>query len=206
MSPESSHHRWQWRRRLLRTTLLGITMMIVVLGVLLQQISSRTGAPATLSALQSGGTSTARVPQVGDPAPNFTLKTLDGREVALADFKGQPVLINFWASWCPPCRAEMPDLVRAYESNKTQDFTILGIDLTFQDSLPDVQAFVKEFNMTFPVLLDETGDVAQNRYGIRGIPYSVFVDRNGRISAVRIGAMSPATINRFVADIVQRRP
>lgn len=141
-------------------------------------------------------------PIAGQPAPDFKLKTLDGGEVSLSQFRGQPVLINFWASWCPPCRLEMPDLVRAYEAHKAEGFVILGIDLTFQDSIPDVRAFVEEFQMTFPVLLDETGVVTTEVYRLRGLPMSIFVDRTGIVSRVHIGAMTAGQIDEFVGEIL----
>ena len=145
----------------------------------------------------------APLPVGGVLAQDFTLKTLDGDEVSLSQFRGRPVLINFWASWCPPCRLEMPDLVRAYEAHKTEEFVILGINLTFQDSLPDVQAFVEEFNMTFPVLLDETGEVTLNLYQLRGLPMSIFVDRDGLIARMHTGAMTGEQIDEFVGGILE---
>jgi len=118
-------------------------------------------------------------------------------------FRGQPVLINFWASWCPPCRLEMPDLVRVYEAHKAEGFVILGINLTFQDALPDIQAFVQEFGMTFPVLLDEKGEVTQRLYRLQGLPLSVFVNRDGDIARIQIGAMTGAQIDEFVREILK---
>ncbi|MEW5987320.1 MAG: TlpA disulfide reductase family protein [Chloroflexota bacterium] len=115
----------------------------------------------------------------------------------------RPVLINFWASWCPPCRLEMPDLVRAYEAHKAEGFVILAIDLTFQDSLSDVEAFVKEFNMTFPVLLDGTGEVTSSVYRLPGLPMSIFVDREGFIRRMHIGAMTGEQIDQFVGEILK---
>jgi len=171
------------------------------------------GNPAVATSVNSGtplfttlpapvSVNSAPAPVAGAPAPDFALKTLDGSEVSLSQFRGQPVLINFWASWCPPCRLEMPDLVRAYEAHKAEGFVVLGVNLTFQDSLPDVQAFVDEFQMTFPVLLDEQGDVTENLYRLRGLPLSVFVNPDGIIARVQIGAMTGEQIDQFVAEIL----
>jgi len=167
--------------------------------------SANSGLPlfTTLPAPAGAGVNSALAPVAGAPAPDFTLKTLDGGEVSLAQFRGQPVLINFWASWCPPCRLEMPDLVRVYEAHKAEGFVILGINLTFQDSLPDIQAFVQEFGMTFPVLLDEKGEVTQRLYRLQGLPLSVFVNRDGDIARIQIGAMTGAQIDEFVREILK---
>ncbi len=146
--------------------------------------------------------SSAPAPVAGAPAPDFSLKSLDGQQVSLTLFKAQPVLINFWASWCPPCRLEMPDLVKAYTAHQAQGFVLLGLNATSLDSLPDVKAFVKEFGMTFPVLLDEDGSVAA-LYRLRGLPLSVFVNRQGIISRLNIGAMSADQIEKYVGDILK---
>lgn len=140
---------------------------------------------------------------VGQPPPEFTLMSLDGGEVSLADYQGQAVLINFWASWCPPCRLEMPDLLDAYEAHKDEGFVILAIDLTFQDSVPDVEAFVEEFGLTFPVLLDQDGLVTNDLYRLLGLPMSVFVSREGVVKRIHIGAMSGEQIDEFVTEIVE---
>ena len=168
---------------------------------LAQTAPASTPLVATLQAPANVGSAPLSV--AGVLAPDFTLKTLDGGEVSLSEFRGQPVLINFWASWCGPCRLEMPDLVRAYEAHKDGGFVILGVNLTFQDSIPEVQAFVQEFDMTFPVLLDETGDVALNLYQLRGLPMSIFVDRDGMITRMHIGAMTGRQIDEFVAELLK---
>ena len=146
--------------------------------------------------------SSAPAPVQGAPAPDFTLKSLDGQQVSLSQYKGYPVLINFWASWCPPCRLEMPDLVNAYTAHKADGFVLLGLNATALDSVPDVQAFVKEFGMTFPVLLDEDGSV-EGLYRLRGLPLSVFVDRQGINSRLNIGAMTADQIEHYIENILK---
>jgi peroxiredoxin len=146
--------------------------------------------------------SSAPAPVAGAPAPDFTLKSLDGQQVTLSQLKGHPVLINFWASWCPPCRLEMPDLVKAYAVHKAEGFVLLGLNATALDNLPDVKAFVKEFGITFPVLLDVDGSV-EALYRLRGLPLSVFVDRQGIISQLNIGAMSADQIEQYIGEILK---
>ena len=140
---------------------------------------------------------------VGKLAPDFTLSTLDGTEVSLSQFRGQPVLINFWASWCFSCREEMPEMVRMYKSHKAEGLMILGVNLTFQDALPDVQAFVSEFNITFPILLDEDGTVTEKLYQIPGIPTTIFVKRDGTIERIQAGLITGLQFDQFVAEILE---
>lgn len=124
---------------------------------------------------------------VGQIAPDFQLKTLEGETVHLSDFRGERVILNFWATWCPPCRAEIPDFQKLYESH---DVEILAVDLTdTEESIEDVRAFVKEYEMTFPVLMDEHSDVA-NMYQIVAYPTSYMIDSSGHIQFVALGAMN----------------
>ncbi|MEQ6375553.1 redoxin domain-containing protein [Bacillaceae bacterium S4-13-56] len=124
---------------------------------------------------------------VGKQAPDFTLKTLDGETVSLSDFRGQKVMINFWATWCPPCRAEMPDMQKFYEDEKV---VILAVNLTeTESSKDDVYDFRKEFGLTFPILIDENLDVG-TQYQIRPIPTSFMIDTEGIIQHKATGPMN----------------
>jgi len=142
-------------------------------------------------------------PMIGGQAPDFALAGLDGAEISLSQLRGQPVLINFWASWCLPCREEMPELVRSYEAHKAEGFIVLGLNLTYIDSLPDVQGFVEEFSIPFPVLLDMDGAVAERLYRIPGVPTSVFVNRNGTVARIQVGLMTHRQIEQYVTEMLE---
>ncbi|MGP4075997.1 redoxin domain-containing protein [Halobacillus sp. K22] len=123
----------------------------------------------------------------GQQAPDFTLQTLEGEKVSLSDYRGKKVMINFWATWCPPCRAEMPDMEKFYQN---EDIVILAVNLTeTESSQQEVQQFRDEFNLSFPILLDKNVEVA-NKYQINPVPTSVFVDEDGKIDSVMLGAMN----------------
>ncbi len=151
----------------------------------------------TTASVKAASTSTD-VPvraQKGFRAPDFTLLNLEGGEVNLCDFRGRPVLINFWATWCPPCRAELPAIQEAYQNS--DNLVVLG--LNFQESPQDVKSLVAFEGLTFPVLLDEGGSVAL-KYRARGLPTSFFVDPQGIITAVHIGPMTKDQIANYVAQ------
>src|SRR5699024_9036293 len=123
----------------------------------------------------------------GDFAPDFELETLDGDSAKLSDYEGERVIVNFWATWCPPCRAEIPDLKKLYDKH---DVTILALNMTqSEENLKKVTDFVDEFDMDFPVLKDTTGEVSMN-YEIVAYPTSYYIDSDGRIQFVAYGAMN----------------
>ncbi|RME05823.1 MAG: TlpA family protein disulfide reductase [Anaerolineae bacterium] len=145
-------------------------------------------------------------PREGFSAPDFTLELLGGGEMSLSELRGQAVMINLWASWCPPCRAEMPAIERVYQDLKDEGLVVLAVNTTFQDSEAAAVEFVAEFGLTFPVLLDRTGAVS-NRYQLRGLPSTYFVDREGVIRAVVVGGpMSEGLIRSKVQELLQEAP
>ncbi|PIC56016.1 alkyl hydroperoxide reductase [Sporosarcina sp. P12(2017)] len=123
----------------------------------------------------------------GELAPDFELTTLDGDIVKLSDYKGKRVMLNFWATWCPPCRAEMPDMQR-FQS--TKDVQVLAVNLTETESDPsNAQRFVDELNLTFTVPLDKES-VVSNEYNVMAYPTTYMIDSNGRIQFIMMGAMN----------------
>ena len=134
-------------------------------------------------------------PREGFLAPNFTLDTLDGNKVTLSDLRGKIVVVNIWATWCLPCRAETPALEKSYEQYKDSGVVILGVDSTNQDSLSDVTSFVQEFKLTYPILLDRDGRVGY-LYQIKGLPSTFFINRRGVIRTVVVGGPMSETFIR----------
>jgi len=138
----------------------------------------------------------------GDAAPAFTLESLDGGTASLSDYMGRPVLINFWASWCKPCRDEMPLIIDAYHAHHAEGLVVLAVDLTDQESSRKaVRQFVAEHSLPFPVLLDNKGKV-RKLYALRGVPTSVFVGADGVVRAVNPGPMKPAALQRHLSEIL----
>ena len=135
--------------------------------------------------------------EIGAIAPAFTLKNTEGAEIALADHRGQVVLINFWATWCPPCRQEMPGIQAMFEAHQG-DLAILAIDN--DEPLPLVLEFQKEFGLTFDILMDPAARV-QTQYMIRSYPTSLFVDKNGIIRFIHIGLMTESQLGDYLSQL-----
>lgn len=139
-------------------------------------------------------------PEVDFRAPDFTLTNLAGNEVSLFDFVGEKIVfINFWASWCPPCRAEMPYIQQIHENNKDK-VKVLTVNL--RESRQKVNEFVENNDYNFTVLLDKKGEIAQN-YLVRGVPKTFVVDKNGIIKAKHVGSMTKEQMNKLINEASQ---
>ncbi len=138
-------------------------------------------------------------PQVGFQAPDFTLTTLDGRTLRLHDLRGQAVILNFWASWCPPCKAEMPALQRVYEDYRDRGLVVVAVNVTAQDARPNVEAFVADYGLTFPVPLDLDARVA-SAYRVHSLPTTYFVGPDGVIHDIVIGGPMAEALLRQRAE------
>jgi cytochrome c biogenesis protein CcmG/thiol:disulfide interchange protein DsbE len=140
-------------------------------------------------------------PKVGFKAPDFELIGMDKKTYSLSQLAGEkPVMINFWASWCGPCRYETPDIVELHEKYK-DDVVFYGLNLTSTDKVESVEAFIKEFNVNYPILLDITGDVS-SEYAIQAVPTTFFIDKNGMVVDKIIGAVSGKEIERRIQKII----
>lgn len=135
-------------------------------------------------------------PRLGRPAPDFVLNGLDGNTVQLSSLKGKVVLVNFWATWCVPCKKEIPELVSIYERYQARGFEIVGVD--FQETPGNVRSFVREWGMSYVNVLDPEGKVS-GQYRLTGLPESFFIDRNGVLRDKRIGQMK----EEFMECVVQ---
>ncbi|MGG0662714.1 TlpA disulfide reductase family protein [Viridibacillus arvi] len=136
---------------------------------------------------------------IGELAPDFELETLDGKKVKLSDFRGKKVILNFWATWCPPCKAEIPHMQKYYEKFAKEDnFEIVAMNLTSQqEKVKYVKKFVKTYEMTFPVLLDTEGEQMRT-YEIYTIPTTYFLDTKGIIQKKVIGPVDQDSMRESV--------
>lgn len=145
-------------------------------------------------------------PLIGRPAPAFTVPLFDGGELSLADLRGKVVFLNFWASWCPPCRAEARMLEASWREHEGQDVVFLGIDI--QDREDAAREFLREFGITYTNGID-TGSRVAISYGVWGIPETFFLDATGRITYKHVGALDPGIIHEKIEEarqgVVSRR-
>lgn len=136
----------------------------------------------------------------GESAPDFTLVDLKGNQVSLSDFRRKTVFVNFWATWCPPCRAEMPEIEAVYQEYKDKDVVVIGVDILEPEDV--VRQFVEQGGYSWIFVLDISGEVAAN-YRVTAIPTSFFIDREGIIQAVKIGAMTKRAIENKLAETMR---
>jgi len=129
---------------------------------------------------------------------DFTLEDLKGSKVTLSELKGKKVFLNFWATWCPPCKAEMPDIEKLYQETKDSDLVILAVNVG--DDKKKVQDFIAKYNYNFNILLDTKGEVSQ-LYQVSGIPTSYFIDTNGLLDDWSTGSMPYESMKEFVNNL-----
>jgi len=143
-------------------------------------------------------------PQAGFLAPDFSGTTLTGEKLSLSQLRGKPELMNVWASWCTPCRAEMPAMERVYRDFRSMGFEILAVNATSQDDQAKAMAYAQEQDLTFPILLDTDGEIS-NRYRVNSLPTSFFINAQGVIHEVVIGGpMSEALLRIRIQQLLEQ--
>lgn len=167
------------------------TLVVAVLGVLWISITR-------VQAEDINPTGRPPSSDIGHPAPDFELSTLDGETLQLSELQGRVVVLNFWATWCPPCRAEIPALQGVHEAN--DNVVVVGVNV--QEPALDVQSFMRSLDADYPVVLDT--DAAVNRtYVVRALPTTYFIDERGVIVDVFGGPLSEPLLRRMVSEIAE---
>ena len=167
---------------------------------LLSFLLAMQGCTPSSQSITSDGQEAAAGVNVGESAPDFTLIDLEGNQVSLSDFRGETGFINFWATWCPPCRAEMPEIEAVYQEYKDKDVVVIGVDILEPEDV--VRQFVEQGGYSWTFVLDTSGEVAAN-YRVTAIPTSFFIDREGIIQVVNIGAMTKRAIENKLTETMR---
>ena len=192
----------------LRSIVLPVALVVAIVGGLLTY-QARDGNSTARDGfgtveLPAGLNSTGREPAAenGRVAPDFLLQTLDGGTLRLSDLRGKPLIVNFWATWCGPCRTEMPDLVETHIAHSDDGLVVVAVNQ--REAAERIQPFVDEFGLPFPIALDRRGEIGTSwRIGgaMEGLPSTYFVDRDGIVRKVILGPLTERNLNEGLALI-----
>lgn len=175
---------------------LSLTILFVVIASVVVILLLRNWRDSTIT--------TTKQIQVGFPAPDFAFPDLNGQQISLSDHRGKVVLVNIWATWCPPCRQEMPSMQKLYERFRGENFEILAVSI--DSTGPEAVApFMRTMNLTFPALLDPKGEIGP-LYGLTGVPESIIIDKEGIVVEKIIGPIDWATpkVFQFFQDLINK--
>jgi len=160
-----------------------------------QASSTGTAAPGAFDSSAPGALD-SKAPVIGEVAPDFALRRADGTLVKLSDLRGNVVWLNFWATWCVPCKQELPDIQKLYDEKRGDGLEVLEIN--YQEGRADALGYFEARDLTMPLLLDE-GSVF-DQYKLKGLPDSFFIDRDGKLSGMNIGILSEDRMRQRLAD------
>lgn len=183
-----------------RSVILGVSLLTLAafISLLGWAISHSKGIPGSLGINKVFGEVTIQE----RPAPNFTLHLIEGGSVTLENLKGNLVVLDFWSSWCPPCRKEAPNLAKVYSEYRDKGVEFIGISIW--DRLGDAEDYVTEFQLTYPSGIDPNGSILID-YGVVGIPEKFFIDAEGQIVAKYVGPSSVEDLRTTLDDILSGR-
>ena len=182
------------KKRRTIATLIFFTALNVVLVVVLW---------SRLTAAQHIISGSATIPLVGHPAPDFTITpwgSTAGQSIHLSSFKGQPVILNFWASWCPPCNDEMPLFESAWQQHQADKVAFIGID--YQDQQQAAEQFLQKYQVTYPTGPDTSGNISVD-YGVSNVPSTVFIDRSGVVVRKILGPVDAKTLDDEIRQLLK---
>ena len=184
----------------MKATALGIAAFV---GLLLLVLGACSVIPMNLGSESSGASGRPTAVKVGDLAPEIDLPSLNGDQITLSKLQGHPVLVNFWATWCGPCRQEFPTFVRKYKQYQDQGLVIVAVNTGDPNSDDGVLTFARNTLVNFPIVRDLDERLAR-MYNVRGLPTSIFIDRKGIVRDIVVGGpMEDATIDSQFAKINQ---
>lgn len=184
----------------MRKNVIGILILISVVGYLGYTFIKASNSNESYSTITPAF---ATVPSNDRPAPNFELPDVNGKKVRLSDFKGKIIILDFWATWCPPCRAEIPGFIELYNKYKDKGVVVIGISLD-EGGVRDVVPFMKEFGINYPILIGNF-KVTQDYGGIRGIPTTFVIDRKGNIRAKYVGYRPKEVFERDIIMLLNEK-
>lgn len=174
------------KRRIIRATILSVLVVAIVYAI-----------------VNSSDVGEREVLQVGDQAPNFTLVDMEGNQRTLEEYKGKGVFLNFWGTWCEPCKKEMPAMTRQYAVYKERGVEVLAVNI--EQTEFEVSKFINQYNLNFPVVIDATGDVKQ-AYNIIPLPTTLLVNPEGTVTKIITGEMTEQDIARYMESIMPSDP
>ncbi len=184
----------QQRRAVARQRQVWLPFGLIGLGVLLI-------VSLLVISFNQAGANNAVPPRVGAPLGNFTLTDLQGQKVQLSNYKGKVVLVNAWATWCPPCRAEMPDINAYYQAHQNDSFIVLAVNAG--DPLDKAASFAQSNNLAFPVLLDSNLSLLDSM-GIHDFPTSIVIGRDGRVKHIQVGMFRPEALDSVITPLLSQ--
>lgn len=178
--------------------ILILVLVIIMIGTYIKQQTEQSQAIVENAKGQEVETGIAN----GQLAPDFTLTNLSGEEVTLSDLRGKHIILNFWATWCPPCEAEMPHFQKYYDKYAEKDnVEIIGVNATYaKEKVERVEQFVSGYELTFPILLEPTGNVAK-QYEVLTIPATFFIDAEGYVQRQIKGPLDLEALQDYVAEL-----
>ncbi len=201
MTNRNSSHRRNRKKELLKKKTPPVGMITIGVGIVLIGLAALLMLPKADSAASTGEEYSSIPMPVEYDAPELVLENLDGESKSLADYQGQVVLVNLWATWCPPCKAELPILQEYYEDHLAEGFVILGIDS--QEKPEQVEEYIATTDVNYPIWIDEHGD-ASLAFSSYSLPASFVIDREGTVRLAWAGAISKSMLEKHVTPIIEK--